>query len=169
MLRTVRVFDNGLVKNLDDRDFLLGTMNSICINYETTTIVLFYDTASSSAATEYAKAIKTSIIGPTMAACTFDLCPGVKGAMTALTSDTESPLAPYAIKQLPAIICYRKRWPVANYTGDFSASSINAFRSEIASNPSYRNTDVPPPVVVGDSTDEPVASDDDIDYEYDPS
>lgn len=165
MLRTVQIFDNGLIKNLDDQDFLLGTMNSICIKYETTTVVLFYDSSSATVATEYAKAIKTSIIGPTMAACTFELCPGVKSAMTALASDPNSPLAPYAVKQLPAIVCYRGRWPVANYTGDFSASSINAFRSEIASNPTYRNTDTPTPVVMGDDAEADI--EDDIDYEDD--
>lgn len=136
----VQLFDNSIVKNLNDDDFLVGTMNGICLRAPDNTIVLFYDNnAESKRLTKiFSEAAKATVVGPLMAGCYLPLCPKLSKSMNELQSDSNSPLAEFAIKGLPTILVYRERWPVAFYNGDRDVKNLVNYRNFLANNPTYR-------------------------------
>lgn len=136
----VTLFDNAVVKNLTDEDFLIGTMNAICLREPDSVIVLFYDNnlESKRLVKVFAEVAKATVVGPLMAGCCIPFTPKLFKSMNELQKDINSPLADFAIRGLPTIMVYRERWPVAVYAGQRDVQSLVDYRNFLANRPTYR-------------------------------
>lgn len=131
-------FSSETIKRLTSEDFDLGSKELIALKYDDCILVLFHveNTESYQLADIWAL-VAQQTAGPVFAAINMLSERKVAEAFTRLKSDGSHPLHWASLRQLPFILVYRKRWPVAVYNGPREVQALIDYALTLACEAGY--------------------------------
>lgn len=142
LFRTVRV------KELQNEDFMLNTVERIVLKAEGCSLVLFYlrENPASNGMRDIWNLLSERFAGVNFFAVNASLRVDIMRAFQQVSDDPDHPLSTYAIRGFPTILVYREggeaglSWPKAFYNGELSTIALQNWILQLACVPGYTET-----------------------------
>lgn len=142
LFRTVRV------RELQNEDFLLNTVERIVLKAEGCSVVLFYirENPESRGLREIWNTLSERFAGVNFFAVNASLRIQIMQAFQQVNDDPDHPLSQYRIRGFPTILVYREggqagiSWPKAFYNGQLNSDDIQDWILQLACTPGYTET-----------------------------
>lgn len=127
------------VKELQPRDYYLGSRTPTMLKSRAVTMIFFYlpSDPTSQELRDIWSQLASNIAGIDYVAVNGSEQKEIMKAYVETGNDVEHPLFPFDVTGFPTIMVYRQGWPQAFYNGDRTYDALLAYSLELAAKPGY--------------------------------